>query len=165
MSYSTRKSVQILLVVLIVSCVFLESAYGAKRYFRSRLSANDANKQFVLLYEHESFRGIVYITLIDWVLSKLAHYSKLSIEITIYNYWNKKIIGKEYIQYISKACINLPQEYSDWASSVDTHRTCASVCTSENCAGPCHNVYSNQGISKLRRIGFNDKIKSVKTCF
>ncbi|ODN05161.1 hypothetical protein Ocin01_01519 [Orchesella cincta] len=129
MSSSTGKSVQFLLILLIVTIVCLRTSSGARRLLKNKMSPEDLRKPFVLLYEHESFRG------------------------------------KEYVQFVSKACANLPKEYTDWASSVDTHRSCASVCTTENCAGPCYNVYSNQGVSKLRIIGFNDKIKSVKSCF
>ncbi|CAL8069790.1 unnamed protein product [Orchesella dallaii] len=130
---SSGKSVQFLLILLILGIVCLRSSIGGKtsgrRLLKNKMTPEELRKPFVLLYEHESFRG------------------------------------KEYVQFVTKACSNLPTEYKDWASSVDTHRSCASVCTTENCAGPCYNVYSNQGLSKLRLIGFNDKIKSIKSCF
>lgn len=151
------KTVQkLLILVLLVCCVCIQNATGVRRMFRHRLKGDQLTKPFVLFYEHESFRG-------EWFLHgfiRFWEYKKKNS--SAYCYLR---LGKEYVQHITKDCINLPKEYSDWASSVDTHRACASICTSENCAGPCHNVYSNQGMSKLRVIGFNDKIKSVRSCF
>ena len=74
--------------------------------------------------------------------------------------------GKEHIEFLERGkCTNLPEAVSNWASSVDTHRSCAVVCELPDCQGTCHRVLTNQGISKLRLLRLNDRISSVKDCF
>lgn len=63
MSYysSFGKGGQLFIILLIVTFVCqVEEVRGAKRFFRNRLSGEELKKPFVLLYEHESFRGMHY---------------------------------------------------------------------------------------------------------
>jgi hypothetical protein len=91
----------------------------------------------------------------------VVHFMKLLLPF----YLTTDAIGKEWVQFFGRECVTLPQESAGKASSLDTHRACVSVCQDESCSGPCHKLFSNQGAAKLRLVGFNDNIRSLKSCY
>ncbi|OXA61013.1 uncharacterized protein LOC110843004 [Folsomia candida] len=116
------------LVILLIGVTIIAFADSKRFGLRNPLLLNNQTP-FVLLYEHESFRG------------------------------------KEHVQFLGKTCTTLAPQYANWTSSIDSHRSCVSVCQDTNCEGPCRKVFSNQGISRLSQTGFNDNIQSLISCY
>jgi hypothetical protein len=75
--------------------------------------------------------------------------------------------GAYYHHYLKKDCTNLPSQYDNWASSMNTYGRCVYVCEDKDCEGLCERVHGpgSKGLDRMASLNLNDKVSSIKYCY
>ncbi|XP_026679480.1 uncharacterized protein LOC103509026 [Diaphorina citri] len=70
-----------------------------------------------------------------------------------------------HIEMSGEGCQNLPGDFNDRTSSVNTHGGCVRLYEHGGCTGDVRDVFMGSGAhNDLGALGFNDKVTSVGNC-